>query len=283
MRGQILFYTVFLSQVVLISFYFPRVVLSRLRYVVETYPPSDYPRLYPVPMDVVERAQRNYRYMNLLALLAGLALVVIGVYSPSEDMLNWDSISVLGIYFLLQYSPMIIAATAGFTYFNLMRKTDSRSTRTAQLQRRRLFDFVSPTIVGTAIFAYFAFVLFIIYIRQFEFPWFGGYSNIFGMTAVNVFFAAMIVRTLYGKKKDPYQAYEDRMRQIELVLKILFLSSIMATLFITIAVTLHAFELQHLIPVSLSLYFQLVAVIGFREFRIDNVNFEVYKEEPLVT
>ena len=57
----------------------------------------------------------------------------------------------------------------------------------------------------------------------------------------------------------------------------------MGTLFITIDVTLHAFELQHLIPLSLSLYFQLVAVIGFREFRIDNVNFEVYKEEPLVT
>jgi len=282
MREQMLFYFVFLSQVLLLSFYFPRIVLSRVRHVVEKYPPSNYPKLYPVPIDAVEKAQRNYRNMNLFALVVGLVLVFMGFYSPSEDMLNWDSGSVLMMYFLLQWSPFLIAATAGFTYFNLKRRADSRTTRRAELHRRRLFDFVSPMIVGTAIVVYVAFVALILYVRQFQFPWFGGYWNIFGATAMNVVFAGVIVRLLYGKRKDPYQAHEDRRRRMELGVKTMVFSSIIGTTFIAMAVILHAFELQDHIPLFQSFYFQLLAVIAFREFRIDNVNFEVYREEPLV-
>ena len=286
MRGQlghVLFYFVFLSQVLLISFYFPRKVLGRVRHVIETYPPSAYPRLYPVSLDVAKKAQRNYRNMNLFVLLAGVALVLVGLVSPSEEMLNWDSDSVLMMYFLLQYSPMIIAATAGFTYFNLMRKADTRTTRKAELRPRSLFDFVSPAVFGLAIFVYVAFVLFILYVRQFEFPWFGGYWNIAGVTAVNLVFAGIIVRTLYGKKKDPYQAYEDRARQIGASIRVLVWTSILATAFIALSIGLAAFDLRHLQPISISLYFQVLAVIGFRAFRIDDVNFEVYREDPLAT
>ena len=159
MREQMIFYFVFLSQVLLISSYLPRAILSRVRYVVETYPPSKYPKLYPVPIEAVEKAQRNYKNMNLFALLVGFVLLFIGAYSPTEEMLNWDSISVITIYFLVQHSPMMIAATSGFTYFNLMRRADSRTTRKAELHPRRLFYFVSPVIIGVAIFVYVAFVL----------------------------------------------------------------------------------------------------------------------------
>ncbi len=85
-----------------------------------------------------------------------------------------------------------------------------------------------------------------------------------------------------GKKKDPYQAYEDRIRQIELNVKLMVYSSIIGTLFVAIVIVLHAFDFEPLIPVSLSLYCQLLAVLSFRAFRIDNVNFEVYKEDPVV-
>ena len=191
--GQMLFYVVFLSQVLLISFYFPRQVLGRVRHVVENYPPSDYPRLYPVSLDVAKKAQRTYWNMNLFVLLAGIALVLVGLFWPSEEMLHWDSDSVLLIYLLLQYSPMIIAATPGFTYFNLMRRADSRTTRKAELRPRSLFDFVSPAVFGLAIFVYVGFVVLILYVRQFGFPWFGGYFNIAGMTTVNLAFAGIIV------------------------------------------------------------------------------------------
>ena len=281
--GQLLFYFVFLSQVLLISFYFPRKILGRVKHVVENYPPSDYPRLYPMSLDFANKAQRNYRNMNLLVLLAGIGLVLVGLLWPSEEMLHWDSDSVLVIYFFLQYSPMIIAGTAGFTYLNLMRKADSRSTRKAELRRRSLLDFVSPAVLGLAIFVYLAFVLFIVYVRQFEFPWFGGYMNIVGITIVNLLFAGIIVHNLYGKKKDPYQAYEDRARQIGVTIRGLVWTSILATGFVALSIGLAAFDLRHLQPISLSLYFQVLAVITFRATRIDDVNFEVYREDPLAT
>lgn len=281
--GQLLFYFVFLSQVLLISFYFPRKILGRVKHVVENYPPSDYPRLYPMSLDFANKAQRNYRNMNLFVLLAGIALVLVGLLWPSEEMLDWDSDSILVIYLLLQYSPMIIAATAGFTYFNLMRKADSRSTRKAELRRRSVLDFVSPAVLGLAIFVYVAFVVLIVYVRQFDFPWFGGYVNIAGLTAMNLVFAGVIVHNLYGKKKDPYQAYEDRARQIGVTIRGLVWTSMLATGFIALSIGLAAFELRHLQPISLSLYFQVLAVITFRATRIDDVNFDVYREDPLAT
>ena len=107
-------------------------------------------------------------------------------------------------------------------------------------------------------------------------------ANIFGVTAVNLFFAGVIVQSMYGKKKDPYQAHEDRIRQIKLNIKVLVLTSIMATVFVAMAIVLQALDFGHLIPIFLSLYCQLLALISFRAFRIDNVNFEVYREDSLV-
>jgi len=281
--GQMLFYLVFLSQVLLISFYFPRKILGRVKHVVENYPPSAYPRLYPVSLDVAKKAERTYWNMNLFALLAGIALVLVGLFRPTEEMLNWSTDSVLLIYLLLQYSPLIIASTAGLTYFSLMRKADSRTTRKAELRRRSLFDFVSPAVLGLAIFAYVGFVLLILYVRQFEFPWFGGYSNIVGITTANLLFAGVIARNLYGKKRDPYQAYEDRTRQIGITVRGLVWTSILATVFVALSIGLAAFELRHLQPMSLSLYVQVLAVITFRATRINDVNFEVYREDPVAT
>ena len=157
MANQVLFYVVFLSQVLLISFFLPRQVLDIVRYVVKNYPPTSYPRLYPVSLDKAERAQRGYRNLNLLILGLGLALVAYGFYAPSEEMLGLDNKTVVFLFFMLQWSPLLIATTGGFTYFNLKRKPDSRTTRSAELRPRRLFDYVSPALVGLAAVVYFAF------------------------------------------------------------------------------------------------------------------------------
>ena len=69
MSEHTLFHIVFLSQILLISAYFPRKILGRMKYVFETYPPSTYPKLYPVPVNVVEKGLRTYRIMNLPILL----------------------------------------------------------------------------------------------------------------------------------------------------------------------------------------------------------------------
>ncbi len=279
MPEHMFFHVVFLSQILLISFYYPRQILSRMRYAFETYPPSTYPKLYPKPIEYYEKARRNYRILNLFILLAGLLILAVLLgYSRSGE---WDHVIAMW-YFLVQFFPVMLLDLSTLKEFKLMRNANSRTTRKAELHPRRLFDFISPTIISMAIITYVGFVLLILYIRQFEFPWFGGYWNIVGVTAINLCFAGIILRYMYGKKLNPHQAYEDRIRHIETIVKVLVFTSIAATMFIAINVVLAALDLRNLQPIAQSLYFQLLAVICFQSYRIDYKNFEVYKEDPLV-
>ncbi len=66
--------------------------------------------------------------------------------------------------------------------------------------------------IGIAIVTYVAFILFIIYVNQFDYPWFSGYLNIFGVTVLNLFLTGLILWQMFGKKLNPHQAYEDRTR-----------------------------------------------------------------------
>ncbi len=276
------FYAIFLSQVLLISVYVPRQLLSRVRHVIEKYPPSTYPKLYPVPVNVVEKGLRTYRIVNLPILLIGLLLVLVGVFSPSEEMLRWDSQSVLMFYFLLQVCPLMLVERSGFKYFRLMRKANSRTTRKAELHPRRLFDFVSPTLVSMAIFSYIVVILLVLYVIRHPFPGFAGPINIVMITAVNLLFAGVVVKNLYGKRGDPHQAHADRLKGIAIAVKMMVVTSIVVNVFLAIVFVLPALNLRDLGDLFQMLFFQLCVVIGSRTLRIDNIDFEVYKDDPLV-
>ncbi|HJN43199.1 MAG: hypothetical protein CL477_04510 [Acidobacteria bacterium] len=70
---------------------------------------------------------------------------------------------------------------------------------------------------------------------------------------------------------------------MEIVVKTLVYSSIGATTFLAIIFVLPALELRQLTPMASSLYFQVCGVVAFRELRIANADFEVYREEQLAT
>ncbi len=280
MPQDILFYVVFLGQILLISFYFPRKMLGQMRYVINTYPPSTYPKLYPKPIEFYEKALRNYRLVNQLLLVAGLLLLALLIGYPRSG--EWDG-PIVFTCFIFQFLPVMRLDLSSLKHFRLMRKANSRTTRRAELQPRRLFDFVSPALLALAALVYVAFIVLIIYIDQFEFSWFGGYWNIVGTTAINLVFAGIVIWKMYGKKLDPHQAYEDRMRHIEVTVKTLLLISIVATLFIAITIVLASLDLRNFEPIAMSLYLQLIVFLGLRNYRIDNIDFEVYKEEPLAS
>ena len=296
MPTEYVFYAVFLSQILLISYFLPRRVLERVEYVVNNYPPERYPRLYPVSLARAERAQSFYRLANMAVLVVGLALLAQGIWAGGEEMLAWDTNTAIFLYYMLQYSPLMIATTAGFTYFNLRRKPDTRSTRTAELRRRRLVDYVSPVWLGTAatplgreaaftegrdprVPVYVAFVGFVVYFETLGFPWFGGYLNIVFITAMNALFAVLVWRLVYGKQKDPYMTAPDRARMIEVAATSLVFISIAATIYTVLSIALGALEMRSLSPVAMSVYLQLISAAAFRSMRIDDVNFEVYRED----
>ncbi len=281
MSEHTLFHIVFLSQILLISAYFPRKILGRMKYVFETYPPSTYPKLYPKHIEYYEKGRRNYRILNLSILLAGLVLLAVLLgYSRSGE---WDHAIAMWFY-IVQLVPLMLLDLAAVKEFKLMRSASSGSARTAVLRPRNLFNFVSPAFFGAAVFTYFSFILLVLYFVQNPFDGFGGILNIAIVSAMNLVIAAIIFRKIYGKKLDPHQSHDDRMRKIGRLAKILIFISIAATLFGAINLVVAALDSRSLQPVLHSVYYQLLAVACcMTYYRIGDTNFDVYKENGMAT
>ena len=75
-----------------------------MTYVLETYPPSTHPKLYPKPIEFYEKAQRNYRISNQFILVAGLILIAMLLGKPRSG--EWDS-NIVFTYFMVQFIPLM--------------------------------------------------------------------------------------------------------------------------------------------------------------------------------
>ena len=279
MYENILFYTLLLSQVLLISFYYPARMLALMKHFLAAYPPSTHPKLYPRPVEQYRIAHRRFEIMNRIILAAGLILIAVLIVTPRAG--GWDHVIVTWLFFI-QFTPLMLLDLRAFKEFKLMREANSSRTRKAELRPRRLLDFVSAQGLIVAILTYIGFVSLILYVKRFDFPWFGGYWNIFGVTVMNVFFMGAALWSLYGKKLNPHQANEDRISQIRSSVKIMFFVSVAATLHIAISIVFSALELRHLQPIAQCVYFQLVAVICLQSYFIGKMNFEVYKADSAI-
>ncbi|MBI9073384.1 MAG: hypothetical protein JEY94_17410 [Melioribacteraceae bacterium] len=283
MIENILFYIVFLAQIILLSFYYPAKISTRFRQIFETYPPDKYPKLYPKSDEYYTKWEFRYRIINIIILFLGfIILFVIGFndYHGKETQSNIIPV----VYFMIQNFPLLLMEISGFSYFKLMKKADTRTVRETKLQPRRLFDFISPSIVGLAIFANVASILFFFSLEQFQFSIVGDTSIILlSLLASNGLYAGIIYWNLYGKKLDPYQDSKDRIQQIEATIKSLVFMSIAACVFLITTKSIKEFDLGNFQHVIMSLYLQIIVVMGLgsmlKKLRIENVNFDVYKVE----
>lgn len=280
MKEHFLFHIVFLSQILVISYFVPARIYGRMKFVFETYPPSTYPKLYPKPVEHYEKGRRFYRNINAIILLSGL--MILGALYRYPHATDLGNVIAIGFYFV-QFIPLMILEFSSFKELKLMRNVTPRPTRKAELRPRHLFDFVSPVLFYVAVFVYVAFVLIILYMRRFEYEWFGGYTNIITMTLMNLFFVAIVLWNMFGKKQNPHQSYEDRKKQLQVILKTLLFISIAATIFVLISVVLSALEIRHFLPVVMSLYLQSLAIACVQGFLIDFSDFDVYREDPVIT
>lgn len=289
----LLFYAVFLSQIFLISYYFPMKIRSRILYVIKNYPPKEYPKLYPKPYDFyAEKAAKSslstYRNINLFIAAIGLGILVWALasgYSPHP--LGGDEIFVM-LYLLLQVAPILYAEIRTFKLYWGMREANVGGSRKAELNPRNLFDFISPAFVALAVLLYAGFIVFYLYDKGFTAPWeWEVYVTLAAITGMNLLFAGMIAKHLVGKKLNPHQAHKDRLRQIETIVKIGIFASIAASVFLILTSLVDKYELEVFDPVLTSLYFQIITFFGlgleFRTVKIETVDFSVYKEDKPVT
>lgn len=280
MLEQNLFSIAFLSQILLVSVFIPSRIVRRMSYVFETYPPATHPLLYPKPFDEYVARQRRYRMANMVIAGLGLSALVVSLLEPrGREVMNGMAF----LFFLVQISPLLWIEGSIRSELKLMRSLNPRTTRSANLNPRRLFDVLTPALFWTTVLVYVAFWVFIAWFRQFDYPWFGGFQNNFIITGLNIFFASILLWYMYGKKLNPHQSEADRMRVTRSIATVMCLVSIAVTLYAVVTIYLSAEGARGFQPFARSVYFQIVILLSVQTYRVDLLDFDVYRGDAPAT
>ena len=284
MTESIIFYALLTSQLVLMSFYFPRRIHQRMQTPFYTYTPDQSPRLYPKPASYYERLHQNYRLANQLLLILGCS-VMMAMLAIDFDLSAKHAQMVPWAIFMIQMMPQLALELAEFKQLKLMRQSDQRTTRKAELSPRRLFDIVPrPLFTVTIIILTVSFVL-DAFMNDFNI---GFDTSTFYRWLIlglgNMGFALGAWWLIYARKKNPYQSGTERKLQARANISSMLYVSIGMSLFVVISETIDTYELVRLSPAAMSLYCQLIAMASLstmlNTLRLDRLDFEVYREEP---
>ena len=140
--------------------------------------------------------------------------------------------------------------------------------RKAVLQRRGLFDFVSPVTVLLAILAYFQFVAFMFYVARHPFPGFGGpFLNIAIVSLGYILLGAVVMCLLYGRKIDPLQTHADRMRMIRGVANYYAWILILTSISLSLNIAQQLLHLETWGPFAGTVFFLIITLLTLRTVR----------------
>ncbi len=285
---DVIFYVIFLGQIFLLSYYYPWKTYERIAYILEHCPPSQYPKLYPNtnyidPTIPVRGLVKTFKTINVITILIGVGAIFLAAINGYKPEGHGEE-TLIGLYAMVQFIPMIFIEIKTYQQNKLMRELSKSGVRKAQLQARNLFDYISPIAVAAALIMFCLVILFELYIANFEFRMDQKFITIVGVgTVMQFFFGFTIYWAIYGKKQDPHLSYEDQKKVGSIATSSAVYTSIGMSVFIIVNSAVKEFNLSYLDPVIMSLYFQALAFFGvgviFRKFKVEDVNFEVYKKE----
>jgi len=283
MPDNILFYIVFISQIFLVSYYFPSKILQNFKRAITQYPPEKYPKLYMKSADYYQLGATIYRILNHIIILIGLVILFSIAYEDYSNNYEIES-GFAAIYFFVQMIPAFLMEISSFSYYKQMRKANVKTTRTAVINQRHLFDFVSAKLVALAVITNVGCFLFFLYLEPFEIN-VKSDSFVILMTLIlsNLLYAVIIRFNINGKKLDPHQDSSDRLRQTKITVSTLVIMSIVASVFLAVNEGINRFELDHLKAVFMSFYLQLIAAMSLASTlkvgNVDKINFDVYRDK----
>jgi len=264
------FLAAFTVQILAISVLHPRWFIRYVRTKATEFPAERFAQRYPgVDYNkILERHMKLHRVLNTgIALLGLLLLVWFFSYLQRPDWDDGPVEALLFVYFMVQMLPLLIVGFNAIRYNQLLKQLPA-GKRTAVLQRRGLFDFVSPFAVFLAVLSYFLYVAYVIYIAQNPFPGFAGpLINIAGITLVYALEAFGVYRVLYGKKSG-FETHAARMHTIGLGVKACVYISIAVVVNSSLNFTLVLMDLQRWEPVAGSVFFIFTSLLLFMAFTL---------------
>lgn len=229
------------------------------------------------------------RYLAINIAVALLGLVVLGWMFSLVGQPEWvKNVTRLVIaYFFLQMSPLVLFALYTVVRYHKMflqmMRPSNEPRRTAVLQRRGLFDFVSPVAVLVAVLSYLLFVGVAIYLDLYV------YNNttlsrqcLIAIGSVTFCYALngfIIYRYLYGRK-NPFVTHEGRVHMISMTVKSGVYSSIAVAWFIALMGTLGQPELHDWKPFALTAFLGITAFLSFIEVGKPRQNQDVAAPAP---
>lgn len=263
-----LFLALFPVQILGMSVLYPVLFTRFIRRGLENVPAERLAELYP-GVDVGQAHERflaRYRAANAVVVMLGLLL--LGWFLRTMHRPDWDAGAVgvlVTAYFLLQNSPIILIAWFTTRFNKVHRRLLREPKRKAVLQRRGLFDFVSPLTLLLAILAYLQFVAFMFYVARHPFPGFGGpFANIGIVTLGYMLVGALFLYVLYGKKRDPLQTHEDRLRMIRAVANFYAWMCILTSIFVSLSVARRLLDLETWGPFAGTAFFLILTLLLLR-------------------
>jgi hypothetical protein len=244
------FLAVFAVQILAMSVLYPARFIRRVQ--AASLPAERLAQLYP-DVDVSlaqERVLTRYRALNTgIAVLGLLLLGWLFSYTRRPDW-NEDLVLVLlSVYFVTQMLPIGVVVWLGFRFSKVHKRSLLEGKRKAVLQRRGLFDFISPFVVLLAVLGYFLFAAFVIYIQWKPFP---GFALIGVLTLVYALQAFVVYRALYGKKSNPLETHAGRVHTIGLTVKVCVYSCIVCLVFFSFVFTVDLLDLKRWAPFAQS-------------------------------
>ncbi len=138
---------VFASQIIVISFYAPQRWRRSCALLLERYPPEQYPRLYPLPKQEIERKLVIFKATHLAIGFGATAVFVAALLFARSPY--WFAVC-MGESVVVQFTvPLyIIALPLWIRISKGLRAMPPPHRRSAELRQWRVTDFVSPLWIG---------------------------------------------------------------------------------------------------------------------------------------
>jgi len=252
------FLAMFTIQILAGSVLGPARLIGRIRARVASFPIERFAELFPgVDRDLSgQRFATRYRALNTgIAVLGLLLLGWLCIHMRRPDWNQGKVPGLLTLYSLAQISPLFLIGWKAARTNKVLKSALADGKRKAVLQRRGLFDFISPFIVFLAVLSYFLFAALVLYIRQHPFPGFGGLTNLVVITSVYALNALFVHRCLYGGNRNPVATYADRLYAIGVIVKCCVYTCIAVTVFASLELTLSLLHLQRWGLFAVSVFF----------------------------
>jgi len=268
-----LFLAMFPVLILGMSVWYPVLYSRFIRRGLKNVPAERLAEMYP-GVDVGEAHERflaRYRVANAVVVVLGLLL--LGWFIRYTQRPNWDAGAVGGLltaYFMLQCFPIMLNTWFAIKFNKVHRRLLPEAKRKATLQRRGLFDVVSPLTVLLAILAYFQFVAVVFYVARNPFPGFGGpFLNIGILSLGYILLGAAVMYLLYGRKKiDPLLKHADRMRIVSGVATYYAWILILTSILLSLQVARKLVDLETWGPFTGAVFFLIITLLNLHTMRL---------------